>query len=109
MRWIWLALKMALALVLLAVEAVFWLGHGIGQMFRLTSDVIASRKSLSAGRLHCPAGHVIETEEQIYRCEKCGFNYKGSRFICGNPECKATTPFLTCDCGLSIRSPYRWG
>lgn len=110
MRWIWIILKAATALVLLAIEAVFWLGHGLGRMFRLTGDVIKSRRSLSDGQLRCPDGHLIETEgEGIYRCERCGFSYRGSRFICGNPECRATTPYITCDCGLSIRSPYRWG
>lgn len=109
MRYLFIVLKVLMTLVLTCAEAFFWLGHGVGRFVHLASDVIKSRKSLSAGRLLCPAGHAIETEGHIYRCSLCSFSYRGSRFVCGNPECKATTPFITCECGLSIRSPYRWG
>lgn len=76
-------------------------------------DLRRSRKALRGGVLHCPTGHEVPTEGDTYECSGCGYVYGGSHasiWECGNPECRAITPYISCPtCGLSIRNPYRWG
>ena len=75
-------------------------------------DLGKARRRLSGGTLTCPRGHAIVTEgaDVAFCCTKCGFVYAGgSAWICGNPECQAITPYINCECGLSVRNPYRWG
>lgn len=78
---------------------------------RVAVDFVRSRRSLRHGTLHCPRGHAIETEGGVYQCGRCSFTYRGSILLCANPECPSpVTQFLDCpDCGLSVRTPYRWG
>ena len=111
-----LLLRLAVLLArvaLLCAESVYWIGSffvGGGQRF---VDLVAARKRLSDGQLHCPAGHVVPTEHLLLQCEQCSFTYSTdhghSIWYCPNRECQAATPFVSCHCGLSIRNPYRYG
>ncbi len=104
------ALTFALRLLLAAVESLFWiLSAGLAAL-GIGGDALRSRKALVAGTASCPAGHSFPTEGGTYECGQCSFVYRGSIWACGNPECRATTPYVNCPvCGLSVRSPYRWG
>lgn len=105
---------------LLAVEIVetglrlaFALPRVLATGLRIAGDVREARRALRGGTLHCPIGHEVATEQETYACDACGFVYGGKRasiWICGNPECGAITPYVSCPtCGLSCRNPYRWG
>lgn len=75
-------------------------------------DFARARRALRGSVLHCPVGHEVATEGGTYECSSCGYVYGGHASIweCGNVECKAITPFISCPtCGLSCRNPYRWG
>lgn len=75
-------------------------------------DIVLSRRTVEGGLLVCPRGHGFESEAEglVFECGACKFVYEGSMFRCPNPECGATTPYVNCPtCGLSVRSPYRWG
>lgn len=109
LRVFWLvveAVESALRLAV-AVPRTAWAALGF------TSDFVKSRRALRGGALHCPASHEVPTERETYECETCGFVYGGSKasiWICGNRECGAITPYVSCPtCGLSCRNPYRWG
>lgn len=103
-------LGLALALLVLVVEGLFWLMHGVVVGVRFAMDFGTARASVKGGTLVCPSGHAIPTEGETYECMACKFTYEGSIFICGNPECQAVTPYVNCPtCGLSVRSPYRLG
>lgn len=107
------ALLLVRGLVFLAVtilEAVLWVGFVFWGLVVRGLDVRAARRSLSRGKLHCPKGHVVPLENGTYECGECGFVYQGSILRCGNPECRATTPYVNCpECGLSVRNPNRYG
>lgn len=76
-------------------------------------DFGRSRRALGGGTFRCPVGHEVPTEGDAYECSACGYVYGGktaSIWECGNVECKAITPYISCTtCGLSCRNPYRWG
>lgn len=105
--WLVIDVVEAVLRVALALPSVAW------RAFRVTRDLARSRHALRGGVLHCPAGHEVPTEGDVYECHGCGFVYGGRRasiWECGNPECRAITPDVRCStCGLSCRNPYRWG
>jgi|GEM_PF-3242817 len=90
-------------------RTVVGLGRFLRSGFFVTTDVARARRSLEHGYLICPRGHRFPVSGEVYQCERCGFVYEGSALRCANPECGATTPFVNCHCGLSVRNPYRWG
>ncbi len=103
---------LAIKLVLLLFEAVFWVIHAGLCFFGIGRDMVKAGRSMQGGVLHCPRGHAVPLGAgQVYECGACGFVYEGSFLICPNPECQAPiTPYVNCPvCGLSIRSPFRWG
>lgn len=107
---LFLIVRMTWALVVGAVEVACWALHLARQGFWKLADMAQARKSIKQDQLLCPQGHVIETEGGTYECGQCGFIYTGSIWQCANPECLAITPYCNCPvCGLSMRSPYRYG
>lgn len=110
MRMIWKLLKLVWSVLVLLVEAVFWLVKITASLVGISWDGVKGIAKLLRGTLRCPRGHEIQTEGQTYECTACSYTYTGSIFRCANPECSATTPYVNCPtCGLSVRSPYRWG
>lgn len=112
MRVSWFVLKALMAVALYFIEGLFWLGYCLRRLVQLAGDMLKARQSLIGGVLHCPKGHPIETDAGTYQCVTCGFisHTMGSLWLCQNPECQATTDFVGCPtCGLSVRSPYRYG
>jgi len=98
-------LKLLVGLSIFLIESICWLVVGIGQAFRLTGEVIDARRRL-AGGLHCARGHLV-SDTGTFVCAACSFRWTGSGWICANPSCHATTPFLNCEmCGLSVRNPH---
>ncbi len=97
--------------VLVAVIAgCIWLVRFLVRAVLVVVDACAALRSVRGGELRCVRGHVIQTEGATWECSRCGFRWEGSAWMCANPECGATTPYLNCaDCGLSRRSPFRWG
>lgn len=100
----------AVGLLVALVEVGFWvLGITKGILIRLFDFAIA-RRSMRGGKLHCPKGHEVPMEGQTWECDACGWTWEGEGWRCRNPECTApVAPFTNCWCGLSVRSPYRWG
>ena len=96
-----------------AVRCAFVLGGLAWTALAAISDFVRARRALRGGVLHCPVGHEVATEGDTYECASCGYRYGGqhaSIWECGNVECQAITPFVSCPtCGLSCRNPYRWG
>lgn len=101
------------ALVEVAVflaENVFGLLRAVRRSVAAGLDALHNLPALTSGVLRCPRGHAVPTDGERYECTVCGFTYEGSVWVCGNPECGAVTPYTDCPtCGLSVRSPYRWG
>ena len=115
-RWFFSLADLAVALLDVAMQALFWLWHGLAQAVVIIHDAVLARRTMKGGRLHCPRGHEIPLDltddpDLVLTCEACGFSYAGSALHCSNPECLAPiTPYLNCPtCGLSVRNPYRWG
>lgn len=111
--WIWRLPWLLVRLVVQAWHAVFFILERSFHAALFGVDLVHARKALRGGNLHCPNGHRIATEGGTYACAGCGFVYGGpaaSIWVCGNPECHATTPYVNCgECGLSARNPYRYG
>lgn len=105
--------RLAVEVVELVLRVIFALPRMIASGLRIAGDVRKARRALRGGTLHCPIGHEVPTEQETYECASCGFVYGGKRasiWICGNPECGAITPYVSCPtCGVSCRNPYRWG
>jgi hypothetical protein len=80
-----------------------------GRALLLVVQVARSIRLLLGG-LACPRGHPVPTEGGVFTCAGCGFTYEGgSQWLCPNPECTASTPYVNCPtCGLSVPSPYRF-
>lgn len=102
----------------MGVFARFVLALGVGALtiargvltgLLLTGAVVHAHRRLAQG-LRCPRGHLVQTEGATYTCGACAFTYEGgSLWLCENPECGATTPYVNCPtCGLSVPSPYRF-
>lgn len=103
-----------LAEVLLAVGVLLvTLTRALWRSTVVIRDARQGLRTLEDGHLRCPRGHFIATsgDGEVYACEACGWTYEnGSIFRCSNPECGATTSYVSCPtCGLSVRNPYRWG
>lgn len=97
-------------LIITILEGCFWLMYMFYVIFIKIFDANQARNSIQNGILHCPEGHPIPTEGEVYECVTCNFTYIGSIWICANPECKAVTIYVNCPvCGISVRNPYRWG
>jgi len=111
MKLVFRILGIALKLVLVGIEAIFWIIHSVLWIVGIGKDVAKASHSLEDGILHCPRGHEVQLEGQVYECSACGYVYEGSFLRCPNPECQApVTSFVNCPtCGLSVRNPYRYG
>ena len=97
-------------LILAIFESCFWLMHFTFVIGQKIVDANLARQTIQNGVLHCPEGHPVPTEGEVYECSACGYTYIGSIWICGNAECRAVTTYTNCPmCGISIRNPYRWG
>jgi hypothetical protein len=105
-----IAVRLVVQIVLAMIELGFWALHVLGRFVIASLDAARNRHVLVTGRVFCPRGHEIPTDGGVYRCTACDFTYEGSIWQCANPECRASTPYVDCPtCGLSVRSPYRWG
>lgn len=104
-------LRLLFSVVLVVIEGGFWIIHGLLWAIGIGKDVVKSRRSMDDGVLHCPRGHEVPLEGQVYECSACGYVYEGSFLRCPNPECQAQiTSYINCPtCGLSVRNPYRFG
>lgn len=71
-------------------------------------DMVLAARTLERGKLKCPKGHTIEVVG-THTCAACSYTWEGTIFQCKNPECLARTPYVNCHCGLSVRSPWRYG
>jgi len=101
-------LSIAIRVVIVAGAGALAIARGLFTGLVLTGQVVQARRRLANG-LHCPRGHLVETESATYSCSACGYTYEGgSQWLCPNPECGATTPYVNCWCGLSVSSPYRF-
>ena len=102
--------RLAVRLVALAVEAVVWGIAGAARLLGLAHDLPRLAAGRPGGVLRCPLSHEIPVEG-VNECSACGYRYIGSVFCCPNPECPApVATYTNCPtCGLSVRSPYRWG
>lgn len=101
-------LSIMFRLAVVAAVGLFALARGLVRGLVLTGQIVYAHRRLSQG-LRCPRGHLVETEGATYSCSACGFTYEGgSQWLCPNPECGATTPYVNCWCGLSVPSPYRF-
>lgn len=105
------ALKLGWNLAVGAVEAGFWVGHGAVRVADIAVDAVRARRAMRGGVLHCPRGHAIEVEDATWECSACRWVWRGDPWTCRNPECESPdTVYVNCPtCGLSQRSPYRWG
>ena len=105
----WLVGK-TIKLALLLAETPWWLLHLSRHAATKTLDAAKATPALAAG-LRCPNGHAVPTDNITCTCSACGYTYVGSVFRCANPECfSRSAAFTDCPiCGLSTRSPYRWG
>lgn len=91
------------AKAIVAIAAAAWRGCFVA------ADAAHSRHLVRGQLLRCPRGHLTPLHG-VFECTKCGYVYDGTVLKCANPECHATTAHVACSvCGLSIRSPYRWG
>ena len=92
-----------------AVRAAFVAGWFALRVVLLLVGIVQSLHILKRG-LTCPRGHPVPTEGGVYSCSGCGFVYEGgSQWLCPNPECGASTPYVNCPtCGLSVSSPFRF-
>ena len=96
--------------IIIIFEGCFWLMHFAYVVSVKIFDANRALQTVQGGALHCPEGHLIETEDEAYECTVCNYTYIGSIWICANPECRAVTPYVNCPiCGISVRNPYRWG
>lgn len=103
-------LRLIVGLLVGVAEGIWWLCYAARQFMLIGGDAVKSRRSLTGGVLHCPEGHPVTTEGDLYECQLCGFIYEGSVWICANPECGAITTYVKCPtCRRGIRNPYRWG
>lgn len=101
-------LSIGIRLAFVAAAGAFALVRGLFNGLVLTGQVVHAHHRLSQG-LRCGRGHLLETEGATYSCGACGYTYEGgSQWVCPNPECGATTPYVNCWCGLSVSSPYRF-
>jgi hypothetical protein len=102
-------LKLAWKTAVFLFELLFWSLRKTWHLGQVATDFVRAEQSMRDGQLHCPNGHAVPTEG-IFECGACKFTYAGSVWLCGNPECQATTPYTNCPiCGLSVRNPNRWG
>ena len=103
--------KLFVEVALVLAEAGFWCVRGVIHLVQVMVDFVAARLASRGGTLHCPNGHDVPLDGEVYECQACRFCYRGSSILrCGNPECAAVTPYVNCPtCGLSVRNPYRWG
>ncbi len=109
-RWTVAVVRFVAGATVLAVESLLWGAFALITLRGYVLDVRRARRSLGGGRFHCPVGHVVPTEELLIECAVCNFRYEGSIWKCANPECGATTPFVSCPtCSRSCRNPYRFG
>lgn len=108
-------IRLSIALVRIAfrlavglAELLFWTNHLLRQLGLKAGDAGAAIATSPKG-VWCPRGHAVD-DRGTWQCEACGWVYDGSAWLCPNPECGATTPYLACGtCGRAVRSPYRWG
>lgn len=101
-----LLLRASYALVISAFHGSVYLIATAWRSVRLLRALHQVRGQLALDTLRCPRGHDLETTG-TYQCEQCSYVYEGSAWLCANPECQATTPYINCACGLSVRNPYR--
>lgn len=101
-------LAFMLRLIVAAIELLWWLVYLLRQARDHIIDALRAWRRTRGGELRCDCGSVVETEG-VFECGACGYTYEGTVWQCGNPECGATTSYTECRCGLSVRSPYRWG
>lgn len=89
--------------------ATFHGAHLAGKGLGLAADYARAQRSMRDGDVVCEQGHVIDTTG-VFECSACHWVWRGSIWLCPNPECGASTPFALCqDCGLAVRNPYRYG
>ena len=89
--------------------ATFWGAHVAGKGVALAADYAHSRRAMRDGAVVCEQGHEVNTTG-IFECSACHWVWRGSIWLCPNPECGASTPFALCqECGLAVRNPYRYG
>lgn len=92
------------------IVLVLWIVDIIANSSRLVRDVASGIKRVDGDAVRCKHGHRTQTAGGLYQCQGCNFIYEGSAWLCGNPECRAVTPFVECStCGVSVRNPYRLG
>jgi hypothetical protein len=107
---VWRVSSFTVSVLLFLIEACFWAGAiaiGLGER---AIDLYQGRKALMSGKAICEKGHETTTENLPLECQRCGFKYIGSIWVCASKECGARTQHISCSvCSLSIRSPYRWG
>lgn len=101
-------LAFLLHLAVALVECLFWLLYLLRELRNHGADALRVWRRSRGGGYLCDCGAEVPTEG-IFECGGCGFVYEGSVWQCENPECLATTVHAPCSCGLSVRSPYRWG
>lgn len=104
-----LSLKGVWALLRLSVRALIAVLVRAKRGVTIARLIVNSRSREVAGTLICPRGHRTPLAG-VWRCNACGFVYEHERgaLRCMNPECKATSVFVTCVvCGLGILNPYR--
>jgi hypothetical protein len=114
-------IRLGLSLVRLCISVAVLMAETIAYVILWSLEILLklsharkAMRSFGSGKLHCPIGHVVQTEGQIYECGACGFVYgtgNSSIWQCENPECPApVTSHISCsECGRSVRNPYRWG
>jgi len=96
----------------LAVELALWAVVAITKFILVAADVSAQPRLPPSGELKCARGHFTCVEGGPFECEACGARYLGSQLVCANPECGATTPYISCaeaSCNLMIKNPLRFG
>ena len=101
---LWL-FKVSFSLAVLLFEGLCWSLTGLLQVVRLAGEVRGARRRLMGG-LHCENRHAFSAFG-TFECTLCQFRWTGSGWVCPNPACEATTPFLACPvCRASVRNPY---
>lgn len=94
--------------LLLLLEGAFWGLLLVRKGGWLLVDLGQSAWRLRSGGQTCPAGHKLGRAR--CRCTACGFVYESAPpYVCKSAECGAATVFVTCGCGLSVRSWTRLG
>ncbi len=97
--------------LVLGVEGVFWLVHGLWSLGSLGRQAYHAAHVARTGVLRCPDGHVIPVSAGsiVHACSACGFRYRGSPLRCPNSECEApVASVVSCPtCSLSVQSGLR--